>query len=60
MHTSTDFIYTDQGELASYSQRKAVKEKILERLKLENKIKEQIVSAENNFTRLKKSHDNNS
>ena len=60
LHAPTDFIYTDQGELASYSQRKAVKEKILERLKLENKIKEQIVAAENNFTRLKKSHDNNS
>lgn len=60
LHTPTDFIYTEQGELASYSERKAVKEKILERLKLENKIKEQILSAENNFTRLKKSHDNNS
>lgn len=59
-HTTSDFIYTEQGELASYSERKAVKEKILERLKLENKIKEQILSAENNFTRLKKSHDNNS
>jgi TRAP-type mannitol/chloroaromatic compound transport system permease small subunit len=60
LHTPIDFIYTEQGELASYSEKKAVQGKILEQLKTKNKIKEQIISAENNFTRLKKSHDNNS
>ena len=55
--TQQDFIYTDQGELASYSEKTAIQEKLLERLKIINKIKEQIISAENNFTRLKKSHD---
>lgn len=57
LHTPPDFIYTDQGELASYSEKKVIQGKILEELKTKNKIKEQIVSAENNFIKLRKSHD---
>ncbi len=57
LHTPPDFIYTEEGELVSYSEKKAIQEKIFERLKTENKIKQQIVSAENNFIKLGKSRD---